>query len=781
MNDLLTSALNYANLGWKVFPLAEGTKKTLKDSHGFLDATTDENQIQTWWQFSNYNIGIACGNSGFIVLDLDRHDVDGVGNFLKLPGYQELPKTVSAITGDVEQPEKCGFHYLFKLPEGEKLRGNLNHCFNKQKCGIDIKNKGFIVVEPSQRKDGKSYKWLDGRSPWDVEIADLPAWLAVLIVIPEAEKKTKNDAPIPWVDLGDSDSDADEICDALNVIPSDDYDHWIKIGMAIKSAGLPCIIWDNWSQKSAKYEPGQCEKRWDGLSSNSVTKATIFGFAKEHGWSKSEYLRRTGVKQKPLVRKLRRVDEISSMSNTENGGEKTSEKKSKVNRTADTQLWLARKTIESYGDGGLIHNQGRFFQWNGMHWEPSDNEEIEKKVVKTAETLNKTSAPDDQIKISVTMMNAAVKFMRSQSHISDVIFDEPTDAISCQDGELFLVGDQWELRPHRKESYKLGVLPHKYDPAVTAPRFSRFLDEIFEGDEDACEKKECLLQYLGYCLTVDNRYKKFMMLYGPNKGNNGKSKICSVAVNLVGKKNYSAIDPGKIGERFQSATLFGKFVNIVPESPEGGHINDSQIKKITGGDPIQGEFKGRDSFSFVPYCKFLLGANSLPHCRDASNAFFSRAIIIKFNRNFMAIDDDRRSPGDPIPDENLEADLTAESQGIFNMALSALARLRLAGKFAEPKSSRSEVNLWQKDVDQVAQFVEDVCKVGKDAKGKAYSVSFRLLYSKYEEWAKDSGHDLKFTRNKFGRRLTNLGYPIVPGTANEKMRNLIDIDYEKLN
>jgi hypothetical protein len=67
----LSSALAAAELGWHVFPCAPGAKRpALKDNWQDL-ATTDPDRIRSWWARQAYNIGIACGPSGLVVIDLD--------------------------------------------------------------------------------------------------------------------------------------------------------------------------------------------------------------------------------------------------------------------------------------------------------------------------------------------------------------------------------------------------------------------------------------------------------------------------------------------------------------------------------------------------------------------------------------------------------------------------------------------------------------------------------------------------------------------------------------
>lgn len=75
--------------------------------------------------------------------------------------------------------------------------------------------------------------------------------------------------------------------DALECIPADDYAIWIRVGMALKDAGIDCIVWDKWSQKSAKYQHGACQSKWDTFSSEgraAVRIGTIFELAKHHGF-----------------------------------------------------------------------------------------------------------------------------------------------------------------------------------------------------------------------------------------------------------------------------------------------------------------------------------------------------------------------------------------------------------------------------------------------------------------------------------------------------------------
>jgi len=79
--------------------------------------------------------------------------------------------------------------------------------------------------------------------------------------------------------------------DALAVIPADDRDVWIRIGLAVRQelgneTGYP--IWREWSKKSIKFDGDEAERTWgsfkDSASGTSVTLGTVFYLAKENGW-----------------------------------------------------------------------------------------------------------------------------------------------------------------------------------------------------------------------------------------------------------------------------------------------------------------------------------------------------------------------------------------------------------------------------------------------------------------------------------------------------------------
>ena len=154
--------------GFRVFPLKPGCKRPLP---GFRDwgkrATTDAAQIERWAaRTPDANVAIITGGEWF-VLDVDpRHSGDRTLAQLEA-NHGRLPDTVTAHTGG------GGTHFYFRGPPGIGNRTGI-------RPGLDIKGVGGYVVGPGS-KTAKPYRWLDGRNPGAIEMAEAPAWLIELI------------------------------------------------------------------------------------------------------------------------------------------------------------------------------------------------------------------------------------------------------------------------------------------------------------------------------------------------------------------------------------------------------------------------------------------------------------------------------------------------------------------------------------------------------------------------------------------------------------------------
>jgi hypothetical protein len=78
----------------------------------------------------------------------------------------------------------------------------------------------------------------------------------------------KQPDPAPLLRIPETDSTrARDFLDRIPAADADDYDTWVKVGMALHSAGDDSLLqdWIHWSTISGKFEPGICEAKWKHL------------------------------------------------------------------------------------------------------------------------------------------------------------------------------------------------------------------------------------------------------------------------------------------------------------------------------------------------------------------------------------------------------------------------------------------------------------------------------------------------------------------------------------
>lgn len=125
-----------------------------------------------------HNLGVRTGAvSGIVVIDEDTEKGGSVANL-------DLPKTVTVVTGG------GGRHYYFRAPDC-----GLGNTVSKLSNGVDVRGDGgqVVFVGSVHPETGVVYSWLDGHSPEDLELAELPSAIVDLL------KASKNPKPAPQV------------------------------------------------------------------------------------------------------------------------------------------------------------------------------------------------------------------------------------------------------------------------------------------------------------------------------------------------------------------------------------------------------------------------------------------------------------------------------------------------------------------------------------------------------------------------------------------------------
>ncbi|MEV5438724.1 bifunctional DNA primase/polymerase [Streptomyces sp. NPDC052682] len=204
---LLHAALDAAQRGWHVFPLRPGSKvpalhgekacpHTGPCSGGHVKweqrATTDPDRIRAAWSRAPYNVGIATGPSGLVVIDLDTPEhtgssdaPDGAATFAALceRAGHAVPTTYRTRTAS------GGTHLYFTAPPDVRLPNTAGTVADS----VDTRAWGGYVVAAGSITPAGRYEALCGS-----ETASLPGWL--LSILRPAPARPVGPLRLPAVD-----------------------------------------------------------------------------------------------------------------------------------------------------------------------------------------------------------------------------------------------------------------------------------------------------------------------------------------------------------------------------------------------------------------------------------------------------------------------------------------------------------------------------------------------------------------------------------------------------
>ncbi|MFF5229988.1 bifunctional DNA primase/polymerase [Dactylosporangium sp. NPDC000521] len=195
---LLRNAMETIARGWYVFPVAVNAKwpalhgvrdcprsRLCADGHlGWEQrATIDPERVERCWSSAPYNVGIACGPSGLLVIDLDvpkpgQEPPEGCGHYahggavfrdLCAEAGKPYPDDTHTVTTG-----RRGTHLYFEHPtDGPQLRNTASGNPGALGWLIDTRAHGGYVLAAGSIVDGRPYTTALDRAPML-----LPGWLA---------------------------------------------------------------------------------------------------------------------------------------------------------------------------------------------------------------------------------------------------------------------------------------------------------------------------------------------------------------------------------------------------------------------------------------------------------------------------------------------------------------------------------------------------------------------------------------------------------------------------
>lgn len=294
--------------------------------------------------------------------------------------------------------------------------------------------------------------------------------------------------------------------------------------------------------------------------------------------------------------------------------------------------------------------------------------------------------------------------------------------------------EQAKLIPHDSKYLQTIQIPHEVKEFV--PFTQTRLYEFFKKTKLPKEDIKMIIKYMAYSLTTDYGLKTFMVLVG--QSNTGKSVLIRFFETLIGKQNISALSMHDLSARFYPSQLYGKLLNACADNKTLPLSSIENLKKITGGDQIMHEKKGKEPFFFTSFAKLIFSFNQLPlQLEEKSNAFYKRLRVLFMNNELF------------LNNEYVD-DLCSEES--IEEVIPYLLSLLPIKEIPRTKLSDSCVESLRQDSDSIHAFLSSYCE--NDKKG---IVGKDELYQNYIDFCLQSGREAH-KKHSFMRNMRSLGY-----------------------
>ena len=226
--------------------------------------------------------------SGFVG-DLDTGNLSASDVARRLAGYAYI-----IFSSYSHHPTDCRWRfivpYAFAIPPAmhkkvyEYFQARFDNLLDKR-CGT-TNQLWYTPACPPDAGDKFVFMVGDGTL---LNVDDIQA--APLAALPSSVLKPATPPNTPRPPTNVSVSDFNRLNSALTAVPADDYDDWIRIGLALHhdlGAVVGYEVWLAWTKSSNKFDVVAAETTWANFKatthSDPVTIATIIYMARAHGW-----------------------------------------------------------------------------------------------------------------------------------------------------------------------------------------------------------------------------------------------------------------------------------------------------------------------------------------------------------------------------------------------------------------------------------------------------------------------------------------------------------------
>lgn len=683
-------------LDWAVFPCKNSADPDIAKSpfpvNGFKDAVKDFKNAKELFLKYSYNdplIGIATGKiSNLFVMDIDnKNGKQGDKNLLELENtYGKLPESPIAQTPSINTkpnlPQKNGFHRYFQYVEGLTIDNT-----GKIAPDIDYRCEGGYVIAPPSKLTGHPYLWLV--RPKSILIPKLPQ-----PIIDKILTCKKID-----MSLGKS------VIDPSGKIHLGSRDKAIfDIARNYKNLSWP---YEKTIEHLIEYNNMMCEP--------PLSEKTVIAKVKSaYKYSRTQFIREIKINTELTEIKNKIIAIKYNLINHEPG--------------------MADLIYQCYKDNIAYTSNLGWLVWNGKYWERDDgNKLIYRKIFDVLEILEQIALENNK---SVEVLKLLCK-LNKYSFISSIInrlstmrgvllnnnvFNSPKTyrLFNCSNGTFNLKTGL--LQPFNPLDHMTGMSGITYDPAAQAPEFERFLNTIYESNQDTIDY---VLRFLGYCLTAETTEQKFLLMGG--MGKNGKSQLLAVMQYILGDYYYYTNSSVFVVDDSERRLAMAQSVNsrlLFSGEFNDKRFDESFIKSITGGEKVSARLHHKEPFTYIPTFKLAMTSNNEPKVSGTDYGFYRRCDYL--DHTYRITEKERKDY------YGLEL-FNLESSGIFNVIHQKGYTSWAKNKLGTCKVVTDATERYKQANDILFDFFEEYIEIDKED-NKTNMIQARLLLQKINEW-----------------------------------------------
>lgn len=338
-------------------------------------------------------------------------------------------------------------------------------------------------------------------------------------------------------------------------------------------------------------------------------------------------------------------------------------------------------------------------------------------------------------------------------------FDRENNVINFKNGLLDL--KTGTLNEHTPDFFSINQINTNFNPnAEKVQAIDDVLDKLSNG---VSERKQTILEMIGYSMTTSVKLQKAFILYG-NMANNGKSTLLNIIDKLLGEENIGKVSFDDLTEeKFSASGIKGKILNTRAEMPNTYIRNVGKLKELIGGDSIEIEEKYKTKQIITPYAKYIFNANELPKVADKTNGFYRRFQIIMFEHSFTSKDLQAFDFNELVSQKALE----------YLAKISVEAFTNKGELFANSEESEKVINKYKKENNNVLLFLDDIDYIREFIEGNVSTKKAIDVYEYYKRYCRENG-DMPVGSQKFYKEMEKSEF-ITKG----KCQNWITFTFDK--